>query len=114
MVSLLLNRAHTLQPLQCVHDWAIAHSQAAACFYLVLHQNLKDSQIQSTRSSLPKGKQLRKPANLLHIEAVCQAFLTGGPWKHRACVIQNKRGSDSCGEGLEEGAPSHGAEGAQS
>lgn len=114
MVSLLLNRAHTPQPLQCVQDWAIAHSQAAACFYLVLHQNLKDSQIQSTRPSLPKGRQLRKPVNLLHIEAVCQASFPGGPWKHKACAIQNKRGSDGCGERLEEGVPFHGAGGAQS
>lgn len=78
MVSVLLNRSRTPLPLQCVYNWAIAHSRAPACFYLVLHQDLKDTQIQSTLPSPPKGRQLRKPVNLQHIEAVRQAFLPGG------------------------------------
>lgn len=106
-LSLLLNRAHTPLPLQCVHDWAIAHSRAPAlsCFYLILHQDLEDTQIQSTLPSPPKGRQLRKPANLQHIEAVCQACLPGGkchllhpwvllvPWDQRPVLFRMRWGS---------------------
>lgn len=88
-LPLLLNRSHAPLPLQCVHDWAIAHSQAPAlsCFYLVLHQDFEDTQIQSTLPSPPKGNQLRKSANLQHIEAVCQASLLSGKchWCTHGC-----------------------------